>query len=108
MESAMRLSAEVSAEGGTWLEMGGAGGANKLLSELAPVAPAGRSTMGGGATLGPSRVFTRPMSSWGWKGLRISSSALTAMALSATVLLTTPDMRMTGTEPYSACCLICV
>jgi len=42
------------------------------------------------------------------KGFADQFIGFTAMALSATVLLTTPDIKMTGIEPNSGCCLICV
>src|SRR5260221_3029246 len=39
-------------------------------------------------------------------GLRINSSAPTETALSATLLFTTPDMRITGVALNCGCCLI--
>src|ERR1700691_2531001 len=55
------------------------------------------------AAAGLRRLFTRAIRSCGWKGLRTSSSALTCMALSATVRFTTPDIRITGVFPKRSC-----
>src|SRR5690348_10082696 len=82
----------------------GGGGAKRLLRALVT---AGRSAAGASVErLGSSKLLTRPINSCGWKGLRISSSAFTATALSATLLFTTPDISTTGVPPNSGCCLI--
>src|SRR5712691_4241461 len=83
------------------------GGAKKLLSacEL-DGRGAGRVGAAGCSDFGSRKLFTRAISSWGWNGLRMSSSAPTETALSATFLLTTPDMRMTGVALNCGCCLI--
>jgi len=66
---------------------------------------------GGGAAAtgvpGCSKCFTRVIRSCGWNGLRSSSSAFTAKALSATARFTTPDIKITGVFPNRGCCLMC-
>src|SRR5215475_15091678 len=79
-------------------------GANK------PERAEGTSIFGCGVSSGcfdpPRSVLTLEINSCGWNGLRINSSAFTATALSATLLFTTPDIKMTGVPLNRACSLI--
>src|SRR6266446_2341904 len=85
----------------------GTGGGEKRL--LKALEGSDRSAVGAGTELfGCRRLFTRPINSCGWNGLRINSSAFTETALSATLLLITPDINTTGVEPNSGCCFMCV
>lgn len=64
------------------------------------------STSGAAAGFGFIRFFTRVTRSCGWKGFRMSSSAFTVVAFSATDWLTMPDIKITGVFASCSCCLI--
>src|SRR6266699_1417814 len=87
--------AEDGGGGATGRGAAGAGGGEKRL--LKAFDGDERSAICAGvALLGSMRLFTRPINSCGGNGLRLSSCAFTATALSAPLLFTTPDISTTG------------